>query len=151
MSMTPHGDPIGEPVPGWTPRPLPARALWEANALDMTGRNFTYLPVEPFTMFADYAAWVEQAAVMTDFIFYAALIPEGARFRAVGTASYLRIAPEAGSIEVGYINFSPLLQKSRAATEAMYLMMRHAFERWLDPSNFDSQGRQRAASPAASC
>lgn len=148
MPMTRDDDPIGEPVPGWTPRPLPtrtpmpgrycrlepldpqahARDLWEAGALDTTGRNFTYLPVEPFTTFDDYQAWVGQAALMTDFTFFALLIPDRDRHRAVGTASYLRIAPEAGSIEVGYINFSPLLQRTCAATEAMYLMMRHAFE-----------------------
>ena len=43
-------------------------------------------------------------------------------------ASYLRIDPNSGSIEVGGINFSPLLQRKPAATEAMYLMMKHAFE-----------------------
>src|SRR5690606_12748185 len=48
--------------------------------------------------------------------------------RALGTASYLRIAPPAGSIEVGWITYSPALQRTRAATEAMYLMMRWAFE-----------------------
>ena len=48
--------------------------------------------------------------------------------RAVGVASYLRIDPPAGSIEVGHIAYSPLLQKTPAATEAMYLMMRQAFE-----------------------
>ena len=48
--------------------------------------------------------------------------------RAIGVAAYLRIAPEAGSIEVGHINFSPLLQRTPAATDAMYLMMRQAFE-----------------------
>ena len=48
--------------------------------------------------------------------------------KATGVASYLRIQPENGSIEVGHINFSPLLQRNRAATEAMYLMMKHAFD-----------------------
>ena len=47
---------------------------------------------------------------------------------AVGVASYLRIDPVAGSIEVGHINYSPKLQRTVAATEAMYLMMRRAFE-----------------------
>ncbi|MEM0943959.1 MAG: GNAT family protein, partial [Pseudomonadota bacterium] len=47
--------------------------------------------------------------------------------RALGTASYLRINPEAGSIEVGYITFSPALQRTKAATEAMFLMMDWAF------------------------
>ena len=47
--------------------------------------------------------------------------------RAVGVASYLRFNPASGSIEVGHINFAPLLQSTIGATEAMYLMMRWAF------------------------
>ena len=43
-------------------------------------------------------------------------------------ASYLRIDPKPGSIEVGHINFSPLLQRKPAATEAMFLMMQRAFD-----------------------
>jgi RimJ/RimL family protein N-acetyltransferase len=42
--------------------------------------------------------------------------------------NYLRITPEAGTIEVGHICIAPELQRGRAATEAMYLMMRWAFE-----------------------
>src|SRR6185369_85184 len=48
--------------------------------------------------------------------------------RPAGLASYLRIVPAAGSIEVGHIHFAPRLQRSPAATEAMYLMMKWAFE-----------------------
>ncbi|MGB0508111.1 MAG: GNAT family N-acetyltransferase, partial [Pikeienuella sp.] len=47
--------------------------------------------------------------------------------KATGLASYLRIAPSSGSIEVGSISYSPALQRTRAGTEAMYLMMRNAF------------------------
>jgi RimJ/RimL family protein N-acetyltransferase len=43
-------------------------------------------------------------------------------------ASYLRIEPDHGSIEVGHINYSPLLQNSVEGTETMYLMMRNAFD-----------------------
>ena len=46
----------------------------------------------------------------------------------IWVASYLRIDPNAGSIEVGHINMAPALQRTRAATEAMYLMMKWAFE-----------------------
>ena len=46
----------------------------------------------------------------------------------MGVASYLRIDEEIGSIEVGHILYSPLLQRRRAGTEAMYLMMRRAFD-----------------------
>ena len=47
---------------------------------------------------------------------------------AVGQASYLNIKPAQGSIEVGHLYFSPLARRTRVATEAMYLMMRRAFE-----------------------
>ena len=43
-------------------------------------------------------------------------------------ASYLRIDPTNGEIEVGHLAYSPRLQRTPAATEAMYLMMRHAFD-----------------------
>ena len=48
--------------------------------------------------------------------------------RAVGVASYMRIDPAAGVIEVGGINYAPPLQRTPAATEAMYLMMRRVFD-----------------------
>ena len=43
--------------------------------------------------------------------------------------SYLRITPEYGIIEVGHINYSPLLQNTVEGTEAMYLMMKNAFNK----------------------
>ena len=47
---------------------------------------------------------------------------------ALGTASYMRIRPEHGSVEVGCIVLSEALQRTRAASEAMYLMARHVFD-----------------------
>jgi RimJ/RimL family protein N-acetyltransferase len=41
----------------------------------------------------------------------------------------MRIKPQHGVIEVGNVVFSPMLQRSRAATEAMYLMASHVFDR----------------------
>ena len=48
--------------------------------------------------------------------------------KAVGIAGYLRIDPGNGVIEVGHLHYSPRLQQTRAATEAMYLLMRRAFD-----------------------
>jgi len=48
--------------------------------------------------------------------------------KAVGVAAYLRIDVANGVIEVGHINYSPRLQRSVAATEAMFLMMRRVFD-----------------------
>ena len=45
-----------------------------------------------------------------------------------GLASYLRIKPQIGTIEAGYISFAPNLQKTVEATEAMYLMMKNVFD-----------------------
>jgi RimJ/RimL family protein N-acetyltransferase len=48
--------------------------------------------------------------------------------RPLGFASYLRITPELGVIEIGHIWFGVPLQRTTAATEAIYLLARHAFE-----------------------
>ncbi|MCC6992685.1 MAG: GNAT family N-acetyltransferase [Acidobacteria bacterium] len=147
--MTPRtnalGQPIGEPLDGWQTPPRPsvlaldgtwarlerlgpdrhARALHDANALDTAGRNWTYLPVGPFASFDDYDRWLRPMAAGADPYFFAVL--DRATAQPVGVASYLRIDPAAGSIEVGHINFSPLAQRTSVATDAMFLMMRHAF------------------------
>jgi RimJ/RimL family protein N-acetyltransferase len=139
------GQPIGPSVPDWkSPRPpqkepivgvycrlepldaaAHARQLWDANALDTEQRNWTYLFHGPYESFADYADWVRGAAATADPLFLAIIDRAD---RAIGVAAYLRIAPDAGSIEVGHINFSPRLQRTAAATEAMYLMMKRVFE-----------------------
>ncbi|MCI0505736.1 MAG: GNAT family N-acetyltransferase [Gammaproteobacteria bacterium] len=103
-----------------------AESLYAANALDVEGRNWTYLPYGPFESLDSYRTWIEQCCCGSDPLFYA--IVDLANGEAVGVASYLRIDPDNGSIEVGHINYSPRLQHTPAATEAMYLMMAHAFD-----------------------
>ena len=71
-------------------------------------------------------AWVEKAAAGSDPLFQA--IIDAATGKAVGVASFMRIDLPHGVIEVGGINYSPLLQRKPAATEAMYLMMKRVFE-----------------------
>ena len=78
----------------------------------------------PFCTLEGYREWVESVHAESDPLFFA-ILESG---KPVGVASYLRITPSAGSIEVGHLNFSPRLQRSAAATEAMYLMMKGAFE-----------------------
>ncbi len=71
------------------------------------------------------ARWVQRMSTSDDPLFFAVI--DSASARAVGVASYLRIDPPNGAIEVGHIAYSPPLQQTRAATEAMYLMMQRAF------------------------
>jgi len=137
--------PLGPVVPQWKAPPHPARetmagrfcrlepldarrhaaALHAANDSEQGRRNWTYLPYGPFASLDDYRAWIERDCGGSDPQFYA--IVELAANAPRGVASYLRITPGSGSIEVGHLNFSPLLQRTPAATEAMYLMMARAF------------------------
>lgn len=87
---------------------------------------WTYMPQGPFTEAAEYRQWVESVQRREDPMFFAVL--DVSTDQALGVASYLRIDTNARSIEVGWITYAPELQGSRAGTEAMYLMMRNAFE-----------------------
>jgi RimJ/RimL family protein N-acetyltransferase len=219
------GQPVGFPVAGWRERPRPPRTaltgrycaveplqpevhaadLYEAYLEDKAHRVWTYLPYGPFQTREDYREWLESYGTGNDPLFHAVIDLKTSQ--AAGVASYLNIKPDVGVIEVGHINYAPQLQRTAAATEAMFLMMRRAFdelgyrryewkcddlnaasrraaerlgfvfegvfrqatiykgrnrdtawysiidaqwpalkktfERWLEPGNFDSQGRQR--------
>jgi len=87
---------------------------------------WTYMPHGPFASESEYRAWVESKQGEHDPYFCAILDQQSGK--AIGVASYLRIDPGARSIEVGWITYSPLLQRSRIATEAMFLMMQNAFD-----------------------
>lgn len=140
------GQSIGAPLPGWTARARPARIglegrscrveafrveahagdLWEVYADDTTGANWTYLGYGPFATQADFTAKMHELEQASDPLFYAVLT--GAERRATGLASLMRIDPANGVIEVGHIHYSQRLKGSTAATEAMFLLMRHVFD-----------------------
>ncbi len=103
-----------------------ADSLHAANCEDTEGKIWTYLSYGPFKTVENYRCWMKSACSGRDPLFYA--VVDLATNRAVGVASYLRIDPQNGSIEVGHINFSPRLQQSIPATEAMFLMMKRGFE-----------------------
>lgn len=94
--------------------------------LDDEPSAWTYMPYGPFDSKAAFQSWLETACTQSDPYYYA--IVDVATSTAKGFASYLRIEPNAGVIEVGSIYFSRALRRSVTATEAMYLMMRHAIE-----------------------
>ena len=141
--MTHPLPPLGEPLPDWRPPPAPPRApldgrycrlepltaahaaaLHAANAEDGAGRMWDYMPYGPFADSAAYDEWVDSVRDRPDPMFLAIRDETGTPS---GVASYLRVAPEAGSIEVGHIAFAPRLQRTRAGSEAIILMARQAF------------------------
>lgn len=141
----PDHRPLGQQVPGWTPPERPdaamvlegryarleplsadAHAALLFRAFDGHDEVWDYMPAGPFASAAQFHRWMREATAKDDILFFA--IRDLDTGELGGFASYLRIKPEAGSIEVGYIAMAPRLQRTRAATEAMYLMMKWAFE-----------------------
>jgi RimJ/RimL family protein N-acetyltransferase len=138
--------PIGFPLPGWRAPARPPREpmvgrwcriepldperhagdLFAANAQDADGRGWTYLPYGPFADLDAYRAWMQATCLGDDPLFHA--IVDLASGKPVGVASYLRVEPKSGAIEVGHLRYSPLLQRSPASTEAMWLLMKRVFE-----------------------
>lgn len=140
------GQPIGFSVNDWQPPPRPpripaegrvsriepfdpahhARDLYTAFTDDADGRNWTYLAYGPFDSFKAFDSWARDTCLGDDPLFHA--VVELTTGKAVGLASYLRINPADGVIEVGHIHFSPRLQRTTLATETMYLMMQRVFD-----------------------
>ena len=87
---------------------------------------WTYMSYGPFEGQAAFTEWLGARAASHDPAFYA--LVDRAAEAARGMASYLRIEPEHRVIEIGHIWFAPILQRTRQATEAIYLMARHAFD-----------------------
>jgi len=141
-----YDQPIGPPVRGWTERQRPPRRalpgiycrlepvdpgrhaadLFAAYAEAPDARDWTYLfadrPETP-ALFEEYLA---RLAKSDDPLHYTIVDTETAK--AVGTAALMRMDPVHGVIEVGSIAYSPLLKRTRAGTEAMYLLMRLVFD-----------------------
>ncbi len=103
-----------------------AKELFQANPIDAEGKNWEYLPYGPFETLESYQIWLSEEVQKEEPTFFT--IVRLSDERALGIASFLWISQTDGSIEAGHINYSPLLQKTREGTEAMYLMMRWAFD-----------------------
>lgn len=146
MSTNAYGQPLGPPVGGWSAREKPARTslvgqycrvepvdverhaaqLFDAYALAPDDRDWTYLFTERPASPAECVVHVEKLAASSDPLHYAIL--DLVTGHATGTAALMRIDPAHGVIEIGGITYSPRLQRTRAGTEAMYLLMRYAFD-----------------------
>ncbi|MCZ4354331.1 GNAT family protein [Roseovarius aestuarii] len=136
--------PVGPSLPDWTPPPAPtgltvegqyvrlepldadAHAALLYRAFQGHDAVWDYMPAGPFASSSQFHRWMREATSTDGIVFHAIFDKETGKYG--GLASYLRIKPGAGSIEVGYIAMSPQLQRTRAATESMYLMMQWAFE-----------------------
>ena len=103
-----------------------SKDLYKNFSLDKKNIIWTYLPYGPFKSRESFKKWLKSFCLNKDPFFYAIYSKKDKQY--CGMTSYLRITPEHGSIEVGHINYSPILQNTTEGTETMYLMMKNAFE-----------------------
>ena len=140
-----YGQPVGDDVPGWQPRPFPDPGVLPGRVVRLeplaerhvdglfatvcapgTDDRWTYMPAGPFPVLGAYRQYVHH--LIGDPGVVPLAIVDQATGQPVGVATYLRIDPQVGSIEVGSIMYSPQLAGTVGATEAMYLMAAHAFD-----------------------
>jgi len=137
---------IGSPLPEWHGAQTPKREtllgrycrvepvdverhvedLYQAYSAAPDGRDWTYLLAGPFDHLAAYRAYLTRIAALSDPLHYAVI--DLASGKALGTLSLMRIDPANGVIEVGSITFSPALKQTRIASEAIFLLIQHAFD-----------------------
>src|SRR5690606_1527342 len=99
-------------------------ALWDAVRGDDS--LWTYMGYGPFADEAAFMAWCEARAAATDPCAYAVI--DRARGTATGTVTLMETRPAMRVIEMGSIVYSPLLQRTPAATEAQYLAAAYVFD-----------------------
>ncbi|GLQ87273.1 GNAT family N-acetyltransferase [Dyella flagellata] len=140
------GQPIGTPVSDWTARAEPPHTplsghfcrlepvdvdrhmegLYGAYSSAADGRDWTYMSAGPFADAASFRSHLAKAAASRDPLHYA--IIDLATNEPVGMLALMRIDRGNGVIEIGHVAYSPLLRRTSAATEAMFLLLRHVFD-----------------------
>jgi len=136
--------PLGPEVdpfpPGSRPDMRPLHGLWvllepvsaERHAKDLyesvAGHDdvWTYMGYGPWDSFEAFEAWAREREASRDPWFYAVIRRDTGK--ACGMGAFMRCDAANGVIEIGHIWMSPDLQKTREATEAIFLMIRHCFD-----------------------
>lgn len=139
-----HGQRVGASLSDWAPRPFPdvttmqgrwcrieplgehhAAELFDEVAGPANAALWTYSGSGPFSDRAGFAEHLERAAADTSSVTVVVRDGDGV---ACGLASFLRIDPPNGTVEIGAIVLGPRLQRTTAATEATYLLAGHVFD-----------------------
>jgi len=141
-----YGQPIGDQVADWAPRPALPRApltgrfcrvepadagkhaadLYDAYRKAPDGRDWTYMSNDFFSDFAQFRQHLDGTIAKKDSLYH--VIIDLATGKPTGAAALMRNDPSNGVIEVGNISYSPALKQTAAATEAMYLLMKRVFD-----------------------
>ena len=159
---------MAEDMSGWVPREKPERVvldghyvrlepldaaqhgreLFEASQAADAEEKFRWLAENPVADEAAFMAWVEKSETSEDPLYFAVI--DKTTGKVAGRQTFMRIDTQNGVIEIGNIYWGPLIARKRAATEALYLFMRHAFadlgyRRFEWKCNNDNEPSKRAA------
>ena len=130
LDWKPARAPMKVPLEGTTVVLEPVDPAQHSGALFSSSRDapelWKHLAYGPFANQDEFTGWLRDRAASDDPLFYS--LVDRAAGQARGMASYLRIEPGHGVIEIGHIWFAPALQRTRQATEAIFLLARHAFD-----------------------
>ncbi|WP_372576927.1 GNAT family N-acetyltransferase [Ruegeria hyattellae] len=141
MCINEHGQPIGSALPDWTGACHPGhqgmvgrfaclvsldplahvQELFQAFGRDTSGKIWAYNFIGPFNTVSSLREWAEGASGVQEQPYFPVADQETGK--ASGIARHWRIQPDHGVIEIGGITFAPSLQRTRIATEAIFLMM----------------------------
>ena len=140
------GQPIGDEVPEWQPRPLPERTTLEGHycylePLDVgkhseslfdawhsidDDRDWTYFSIDRPATQHECDTYITKISSLKDPLYFAVI--DKATQRAIGGVSLMRIDAANGVAEIGWVNWSPLMKRSRFGTEAIYLLLSYLFD-----------------------
>lgn len=146
MVTNQYGQPVGDPLPQWQSRLRPSRAtlngkfcylapldaerdftaLFNAYQQAADGRDWTYLMgerPENATAMRGHLEMLQGNTALVNFVVF-----DSHNSIPVGTLAFMRIEEAIGVLEIGHINWSPLMKRRSCATEAIYLMLRAAFD-----------------------
>jgi RimJ/RimL family protein N-acetyltransferase len=144
-----RGQNVGQPLPDWKAATRPQRitlaghytrlapvhpeqhaaALFDAYRTPTDVPIWTYLKAGPFNDVVDYRAYLNAITARDDPLHYTIFdLDRPAETSAVGTIALMRQDLENGVVEVGWVTYSPLLRRTRAATETLYLLAKYVFE-----------------------
>lgn len=132
LQWTPAPRPLRQPIRGRYVSLEPMDADAHADSLyrashgeNLDPRLWLYMNYGPWEDPGEFRDWVRANSKSEDPLFYA-IVPTGQE--PAGQTTYLRIDEKNGVIEIGHIWFGASMQKSRAATETIYLLAKHAFD-----------------------
>lgn len=131
-TWTPREPPRREPLEGRFVRLEPLEAvrhgdgLFEASTTPDADARFLWLGEYPPKSRADFQPWLEKAEASADPLYFTVI--DKASGKIAGRQTYLRIDAANGGVEIGHILWNGLVARKPAATEALYLFARHAFD-----------------------